>query len=99
MVELTHISSVSSDSYSAPIERLVPNARMQSIPSERDRVLAVLDGVVYVACDEDEFVLTPGDQLTIPAGERPVIWNAGDDDARVVTEVRAAAKLRWLQAA
>ena len=44
----------------------------------------VLDGVVYVLADDDEWVLTPGDTATIEAGVPYRRWNAGDDHARWV---------------
>jgi Cupin domain len=44
----------------------------------------VLDGVVYVATEDDEWVLTPGDVVTLAAGTPFRRWNAGDDQARWV---------------
>jgi transposase len=44
----------------------------------------VLDGVVYVVADDDDWVLTPGDTATIDAGVPYRRWNAGDADARWV---------------
>lgn len=50
----------------------------------------VLDGVVYLATEDDEWVLTPGDTVTVPAGTAFRRWNAGDYEARWV-EVYCAA--------
>src|SRR3954470_1043205 len=50
----------------------------------------VLDGVVYLTAHEDEWVLTPGDTATIPAGVPYRRWNAGDDAARWVEAYCAA---------
>jgi hypothetical protein len=44
----------------------------------------VLQGVVYVATEYDEWVLTPGDTATIAPGTPFRRWNAGDDEARWV---------------
>ena len=44
--------------------------------------LQVLDGVVYVATEDDEWVLTPGDTATIRGGTPYRRWNAGEDQAR-----------------
>jgi glyoxylate utilization-related uncharacterized protein len=44
--------------------------------------IQVLDGVLYVIAEDDEWVLTPGDTATIPAGVSYRRWNAGDDAAR-----------------
>jgi quercetin dioxygenase-like cupin family protein len=49
-----------------------------------DCTIQVLDGVVYVTASDDEWVLTPGDTATIPAGVAYRRWNAGDDAARWV---------------
>lgn len=51
-----------------------------------ETVLHVTDGVVYVVLEDDERALTPGDRVTIRAGEAYRLWNAGDDDARVCYE-------------
>ena len=58
--------------------------------------LKVLDGVVYLLIDdEDEFILTPGDEAVVPAGSDYAWWNAGDDEAQVrVIGPRASAECR-----
>jgi mannose-6-phosphate isomerase-like protein (cupin superfamily) len=67
------------------------------VRAHHDVVLRVLDGVVVLLADDDELVLTPYDEVTIPAGTPHHYWNAGDEDARVVaTPVwrwRAASRL------
>jgi quercetin dioxygenase-like cupin family protein len=54
-------------------------------------VLRVIEGVVCVALDEHDHILTPGDELTIPAGAPHRLWDAGDDEARFVVTSRAPA--------
>ena len=54
------------------------------VRAHHDLVLRVLDGVVVLVADDDELVLTPYDEATIPAGTPHRWWNAGDEDARVV---------------
>jgi mannose-6-phosphate isomerase-like protein (cupin superfamily) len=61
------------------------------VRAHHDVVLRVLDGVVVLVADDDELVLTPYDEVTIPAGTQHRYWNAGDEEARVV----ATAVWRW----
>src|SRR4051812_34941313 len=68
----------------APDEPLHPHALE---PSEDIR-LSVVEGVVYAAVDELDYVLTPGDRITIPAGDPRRVRNAGDDSAHVILERR-----------
>jgi quercetin dioxygenase-like cupin family protein len=63
-----------------PTER-IPVAHLDR---DREQSIHVLDGVVYVVLEEDDVVLTPGDSLTIPAGQSRWAWNAGDETARLV---------------
>ena len=56
---------------------------MRSVP-DLTTVVQVVEGVVYVVADDHEWVLTPGDAATIPAGVGYRRWNAGEDDARWV---------------
>lgn len=65
-----------------------PGAPLPLDPS-RDQHLEVTDGVVYVTLDEHDVVLTPGDEITIPAGAPRRAWNAGDEVARVLRTVSA----------
>jgi Cupin domain len=53
--------------------------------------IQVLDGVVYVTAADNDWVLTPGDTATIPAGVSYRRWNAGDDAARWVEAYCAGA--------
>ena len=61
-----------------------PDARREPAVTQAGltTTLHVTDGVVYVVADDDEWVLTPGDSATIPAGMAYRRWNAGDDAAR-----------------
>ena len=52
--------------------------------SRSANVICVVDGAIYVAFGYDEFILMPGDQLTIRAGERHRAWNPGGATASVV---------------
>jgi len=54
------------------------------VRAHHDVVLRVLDGVVVLVADDDELVLTPYDEVTIPAGTPHRYWNAGDEEAHVV---------------
>ena len=49
-----------------------------------ETMVQAVDGVVYVASDEHEWVLTPGDVARIPAGTPYRRWNAGEGEARWV---------------
>jgi Cupin domain len=55
-----------------------------------ETTVQVLEGIVYVATDEREWVLTAGDSATVAAGVPYRRWNAGDDYARWV-EIYCAA--------
>jgi quercetin dioxygenase-like cupin family protein len=55
------------------------------LPPHHDTAVIVSDGVLYVALDDDEVVLTAGDEIVIPAGEPRRAWNAGDAPAQVET--------------
>jgi mannose-6-phosphate isomerase-like protein (cupin superfamily) len=66
------------------IEQLAPDARLDTDPSQ-DATVAVVEGVLYAVVGDDEQVLTPGDQIEIPAGMPRSIWNAGDEPARAIT--------------
>ena len=59
-------------------------------PDCDESMVQVLEGVVYVVADEDEYVLTPGDSVSIKAGTSYRRWDAGDDEARWV-ELHCAA--------
>jgi quercetin dioxygenase-like cupin family protein len=60
-------------------------------PSRHDRLettIEVSDGVVCVALTDEDWILTPGDRVTIPAGLPFRVHNAGDDEARFVETFR-----------
>jgi len=73
------------------VEYSVETVERPDGPRERTRahrrletVIRVAEGVVYLVADDDEVVLTPGDEAVVPAGVPHRRWNAGDDDARFV---------------
>lgn len=66
---------------------LAPDERLP-VDSPRDLTLAVFDGVLYVTAGEDDYVLMPGDSVSLRAGAHARAWNAGDDAARVIVERR-----------
>jgi quercetin dioxygenase-like cupin family protein len=72
---------------------LAPDERLPSTAFDRDQIVRVTDGVVCVALDEHDVVLTPGDSALIAAGERHRIWNGGDETARFATAAAAAPAL------
>jgi uncharacterized cupin superfamily protein len=71
----------------APVDGPVRAARAHE---RLETQITVLEGVVAVASDEHDWILTPGDELTIPAGRAFRRWNAGDDEARLVEVYRVA---------
>jgi hypothetical protein len=56
----------------------------RAVRPRAETTVQVLDGVVYVATEDDDWVLTPGDTATIAPGVPYRRWNAGDDEARWV---------------
>jgi mannose-6-phosphate isomerase-like protein (cupin superfamily) len=74
--------------------QLHPDERLR-VNDRSDNVVCVIDGTMYVAFEDDDVILTPGDQLTIRAGEDYRAWNAGDEAASVVVgEVKSMAGAR-----
>jgi mannose-6-phosphate isomerase-like protein (cupin superfamily) len=63
---------------------------MKHVHPEQDEALAVRDGVLGVWHDSETHRLSAGESHTIPAGDPHQFWNAGDDEVRVVGEVRPA---------
>jgi quercetin dioxygenase-like cupin family protein len=57
------------------------SVRQPSTSRELQTTLHVLDGIVYVAAGEDDWVLTPGDTATVDPGQAYRRWNAGDGEA------------------
>jgi quercetin dioxygenase-like cupin family protein len=80
----------------APAERrsiglvveLAPDAHIRpaQLESQRGSTLVVYDGILCVTVGDDDYVLMPGDSVTLRAGARARAWNAGDDAARVIIE-------------
>ncbi len=75
MANLTHIE-------------LAPGQRLPDLDADHEQAISVAEGVIYVVLEEDELALTPGDRVTIPAGERRRAWNAGDVTARLAVSAR-----------
>jgi quercetin dioxygenase-like cupin family protein len=59
----------------------------------RSQLLRVVDGIVYVRREDDDTVLTPGDSISLRAGEPRRIWNAGDETARIFLSESLEARL------
>jgi Cupin domain len=56
----------------------------------------VLSGKVGFRIDKQEFVASAGQRVLIPAGTAHKFWNAGDDEAHFVCEVRPALQFESL---
>ena len=64
-------------------------------PSQEER-FQVLRGSVGFQVGRDRHVAGPGARLTVPAGTRHRFWNAGDDVAQFVCEIRPALQFESL---
>ncbi|HXY86678.1 MAG TPA: cupin domain-containing protein [Gaiellaceae bacterium] len=64
-------------------------------PSQEER-FQVLRGSVGFRVKKSEIVAGPGQRLTVPAGTPHRFWNAGDDDAHFVCEIRPALQFESL---
>ena len=64
-------------------------------PSQEER-FEVLHGFVGFKVGGKKLVAGPGERLTIPAGITHKFWNAGDDEAHFVCEVRPALQFERL---
>jgi quercetin dioxygenase-like cupin family protein len=64
-------------------------------PSQEER-LAVLRGSLGFKVGRKKRVAGPGPRLTVPAGTPHKFWNAGDDEAHFVCEVRPALQFEAL---
>jgi quercetin dioxygenase-like cupin family protein len=53
------------------------------VDRSRSQLLRVVEGVIYVRGEDDDAVLLPGDSMVLAAGEAHLVWNAGDEPARV----------------
>jgi quercetin dioxygenase-like cupin family protein len=56
----------------------------------------ILDGLVGFRFGGEEFVASPGERLTVPAGTPHRFWNAGEEEAHFVCEVRPALQFEQL---
>ena len=59
-----------------------------------DVTLLVTEGIVYLVLEDDELVLTPGDNATIPAGAVHRFFNAGDEDAQITASYERLPSVR-----
>jgi mannose-6-phosphate isomerase-like protein (cupin superfamily) len=64
-------------------------------PSQ-DEQFEVLSGSVGFKIGEEKLVAGPGQRLTVPAGTAHKFWNAGDDEAHFVCEIRPALQFEQL---
>jgi quercetin dioxygenase-like cupin family protein len=62
----------------------------------QDERFEVLRGTVGFRSGKQKLELGPGGRLTIPAGTPHAFWNAGDDEAQFVCEVRPALQFEQL---
>jgi quercetin dioxygenase-like cupin family protein len=58
------------------------------IAHDEETTVSVVEGVVYATVEEHDYVVLPGDRITLPAGGPHRIWNAGDEIARLIAERR-----------
>ena len=64
-------------------------------PSQEER-FEVLKGALMFKLDGKELPARPGDRIQVPAGSRHQFWNAGDEEAHFVCEVRPALQFEQL---
>ena len=64
-------------------------------PSQEER-FQVLRGTVGFKLGRKKIVAGPGQRITVPAGTAHKFWNAGDDEAHFVCEVRPAQQFEQL---
>jgi quercetin dioxygenase-like cupin family protein len=64
-------------------------------PHQEER-FQVLRGTVGFRLGRKEIVAGPGERITVPAGTAHKFWNAGDDEAHFVCEVRPALQFEQL---
>jgi quercetin dioxygenase-like cupin family protein len=64
-------------------------------PSQEER-FEVLRGVVGFKIGREKIVAGPGRRVTVPAGTPHKFWNAGDDEAQFVCEIRPALQFESL---
>ncbi len=64
-------------------------------PSQEER-FTVLDGTVGLKVGRETIVATPGNTVIVAAGRAHRFWNAGDDVARFVCDIRPALQFESL---
>ena len=64
-------------------------------PSQEER-FQVLRGSVGFRVGRRKLVAGPGERITVPAGTAHKFWNAGDDEAHFICEVRPALQFEQL---
>jgi quercetin dioxygenase-like cupin family protein len=64
-------------------------------PSQEER-FEVLRGTVGFRIGRDEIVAGPGQRITVPAGTAHRFWNAGEEEAHFVCEIRPALRFEQL---
>jgi len=64
-------------------------------PSQEER-FEVLKGSVGFRIGREKLVAGPGQRMTVPAGTPHKFWNAGDDEAQFVCEIRPALQFESL---
>jgi mannose-6-phosphate isomerase-like protein (cupin superfamily) len=64
-------------------------------PYQEER-FEILDGSVGFMLGGNEFVAGPGEKLAVPAGTPHRFWNAGEEEAHFVCEVRPALQFEQL---
>jgi mannose-6-phosphate isomerase-like protein (cupin superfamily) len=64
-------------------------------PQQEER-FEVVRGSVGFRVGREELIAGPGERLTVPAGTAHRFWNAGDDEAHFVCEVRPALQFEQL---
>ena len=64
-------------------------------PSQEER-FEVLAGTVGFRLGREQRIAHPGERITVPAGTPHKFWNAGDDEAHFVCEVRPALQFESL---
>ena len=64
-------------------------------PHQEER-FQVLRGTVGFKLDRSRMIAGPGQRITVPAGTPHKFWNAGDDEAHFVCEVRPALQFEQL---
>ena len=62
----------------------------------QDERFQILRGTVGFKLNGQELIAQPGDRILVPAGTAHKFWNAGDDEAHFVCEVRPALQFEQL---